>query len=150
MKNILTPVFFVALLFLLTASECKKPKQIIPDNPYGLPNATQTGAGIFACRVNGQNFIAYNDTLIVGGQPKRSYVETIMFQITTNLSQGNIYNINNNTAASSISDFLCSGPVTIIYQFSAIKGVVQIIKLDKSSIIASVKHIFYATFNLNH
>ncbi len=67
MKNIFTPVLFVAFLFLLTASECKKPKQLTPDNPYGLPNATQTGANIFACRLNGQNWISKSSIFNLGG-----------------------------------------------------------------------------------
>jgi hypothetical protein len=39
---------------------CIKTNKIIADNPYGLPNATQTGANIFACRVNDSNWIVPN------------------------------------------------------------------------------------------
>ena len=38
-------------------SSCKKDAPPLPDNPYGLPNATQSGANMFACRINGKNYI---------------------------------------------------------------------------------------------
>lgn len=67
------------LLVTLSFSYCKKDKSPEPDNPYGLPNGTQTGRGIFACRINGVNSIAkpgvfnvhggiHNDTLGVRGK----------------------------------------------------------------------------------
>ena len=45
-------------LMALAVNGCKKSKDPEPDNPYGLPNATQEGKNIFACRVNGENWIA--------------------------------------------------------------------------------------------
>jgi len=46
--------FFLFTLIILTG--CWKRKNTSFDNPYGLPNATQTGANIFACRVDGVNW----------------------------------------------------------------------------------------------
>lgn len=54
-KSILVTLFFTAIF--ATSFKCKK-DIIPPDNPYGLPNATQTGENIFACRVNGENWIS--------------------------------------------------------------------------------------------
>ncbi len=48
-------------------AECHKDKSPTPDNPYGLPDATQTGKGMFACRINGVNAIAKNDIDHIGG-----------------------------------------------------------------------------------
>lgn len=48
MKNLL-----LLLIITLTLSCCSKDD----DNNVTLPPATQTGAGTFACKVNGQNFI---------------------------------------------------------------------------------------------
>lgn len=48
-------LIFLAIFLLI--SSCIKHKTIEPDNPYGLPNATQEGKNIFACRVNGENWI---------------------------------------------------------------------------------------------
>lgn len=50
------------------ANQCKKgtDNYMNDDNPYGLPNATQTGRDIFACRVNGQNWIAKTDIYNLG------------------------------------------------------------------------------------
>lgn len=87
-------LLLLCIAVITTASECKKPKQPAPDNPYGLPNATQTGANIFACRINGQNWIAKNsrsnisgytsnDTLVVSGaNPETtSYMEIFFIRI---------------------------------------------------------------------
>jgi hypothetical protein len=58
--------FLVAGLFIITsANECKKIGPPTTDN--GLPLATQTGANIFACRVNGVNWIAKNSIYNRGG-----------------------------------------------------------------------------------
>jgi len=46
------------LAFVLSLVSCKKASFVLADNPYGLPNATQEGKNIFACRVNGENWIA--------------------------------------------------------------------------------------------
>ena len=52
-------LFAVGIVFsgVFCFSQCRKdnPK---PDNPYGLPNATQWGADVFACLINGQKYIA--------------------------------------------------------------------------------------------
>lgn len=55
------------LLFLCFCfAQCHKDKTPAPDNPYGLPNATQDGHGLFACRINGVNVIAKNDINHIG------------------------------------------------------------------------------------
>ena len=50
-------LFYVLTFLLLAFSNCKKDGSN-SDNPYGLPNATQNGSIVFACRINGQNRIA--------------------------------------------------------------------------------------------
>lgn len=65
MKKIKRTIWLLIATILLTASKCKK-DTVKPDNPYGLPNATQTGAGVFACRINGQSAIAKNRLGIIG------------------------------------------------------------------------------------
>jgi hypothetical protein len=91
--------------------QCKKDKSLTPDNPYGLPNATQSGANTFACRVNNINFIAngkqgyppligaqlVSDTLSVGGAMSRSVTWTLVLQINRGLIQGKAYNLDNIT-----------------------------------------------------
>lgn len=58
----------IVLLFICFCfAQCHKDKTPPSDNPYGLPNATQTGAGVFACRINGVNAIAKNDIYHIGG-----------------------------------------------------------------------------------
>ena len=63
-------LFAVGIVFssVLCFTQCRKhrikPK---PDNPYGLPNATQTGAGVFACLINGQKFVARRNAHISDG-----------------------------------------------------------------------------------
>lgn len=53
MKN-LTHFFLLAILF--STISCKKDKG--PDNPYGLPDATQTGENTFGCLINGEPWVA--------------------------------------------------------------------------------------------
>lgn len=57
-----------ATCFILAFASCKKEKHgPPPDNPYGLPNATTEGKNIFACRVNGQNWISETGIYNMGG-----------------------------------------------------------------------------------
>ena len=63
MKN---TFYYLTLLFLFSFSQCRKNTGTPTDNPYGLPNATQTGANIFACRVSGQLFISNSDFYHMG------------------------------------------------------------------------------------
>jgi len=57
-----------ATCFILAFASCKKEKHgPPPDNPYGLPNATSEGKNIFACRVNGQNWISKTSIYNLGG-----------------------------------------------------------------------------------
>ena len=68
MKNIkLLPTLFLFVTCFCFA-ECHKEKNPPPDNPYGLPNATEDGHGLFACRINGVNTIAKNDIYHQGGR----------------------------------------------------------------------------------
>lgn len=65
MKNTYTFILLLSLFTILTASECKKPKPPATDD--GLLPATQTGANIFACKVNGQNWISKRSSPNLGG-----------------------------------------------------------------------------------
>jgi hypothetical protein len=67
--------YLIVLISILSFFDCKK-DNVKYDNPYGLPNATQTGAGIFAWRLNGENMIAKNGVYSQGG--KYSYDSTIL------------------------------------------------------------------------
>ncbi|MDR0793593.1 MAG: hypothetical protein LBE82_09825 [Chitinophagaceae bacterium] len=67
MKQLRLISFATLLLFIFCFAQCNKNTSPPPDNPYGLPNATQTGAGIFACRINGVNCIAKDDIFHQGG-----------------------------------------------------------------------------------
>ena len=53
LKTIYLPLAFCLLLF--SGMQCKKEKGL---DPNGLPKATQTGAMVFACKVNGVNWIS--------------------------------------------------------------------------------------------
>lgn len=103
-----------SLLFILSVciglTACKKDKpQPTPDNPYGLPNATQTGANIFAYLKNGVPQIVNNSSTTLGGGVRNdtlfvtgeagdyNYFETIGIAITENVLQGNNYPINSQT-----------------------------------------------------
>jgi hypothetical protein len=67
MKKIQIIPLVALLCICFCFAQCHKDKSPVPDNPYGLPNATQRGAGVFACRINGVNHIAPNKTGNQGG-----------------------------------------------------------------------------------
>ncbi len=100
----LLSAFLITTLF--TFNQCKKDKitEPAPDNPYGLPNATQTGANIFACRVNGVSWISKtdiynlgasisNDTLNLGGGGGGLLMNGLGFSIKQ-IQQGQSYLLN--------------------------------------------------------
>ncbi len=53
-------LFLLSALLCLSAS-CHKDDG--PDNPWGLPDATQTGANTFGCLINGEPWVAENNRL---------------------------------------------------------------------------------------
>src|SRR5580693_9529297 len=59
-------LYYLLTLLLFSFSNCKKDGSN-SDNPYGLPNATQKGSMVFACRINGQNRIAGSDIISQNG-----------------------------------------------------------------------------------
>lgn len=61
-----TALLLMLAFTTLTASECKKPKPD-PNSDNGLPPATQTGQGVFACKVNGQPWISERGLRNMGG-----------------------------------------------------------------------------------
>ena len=152
MKKIQT-IPLTALLFLCFCfAECHKNKTPPPDNPYGLPNATQTGANTFACRLNNVNFIAngkqsypllvgaqiISDTLFVGGSKSGNASWTLLLQINRALSQGELYYIDSvNQSIKLIADSSCLGITYNITQKNATSGIIQLTKLDTSKKIVS-------------
>lgn len=60
-----TSVLICLVIVLLQGAGCRKS---VPeaDNGYGLPNATQSGFGVFAFRMNGVNYAANNDLYNLG------------------------------------------------------------------------------------
>lgn len=111
------PLFLIIISTLLLVTSCRKHKNSPPpDNPYGLPNATQTGANLFACRVNGVNWVLQRkssrflgtnflksnnrDTFSFGakGTPD-SIVYYINFVINTHIQEGATYQLNDTTKA---------------------------------------------------
>ena len=59
-------LFYILTFLLLAFSNCKKDGSN-SDNPYGLPNATQKGLRVFACRINGFNRIAGPGSFSING-----------------------------------------------------------------------------------
>lgn len=67
MKTSFLFLLLLGISILTGTVSCKKYQPPKPDNPYGLPDATQSGQDIFACLVNGKPWIAGNiDEAVVG------------------------------------------------------------------------------------
>jgi len=144
-------LFAVGIVFsvVFCLSQCRKdnPK---PDNPYGLPNATQWGAGIFACLINGQKYIAkrrpgYIDgTVIVGDTLYVSAYSTQKFQYTSILiyiknftHETKDYSIDSiNIGVACYSDSTCLGFAGSTTSFSK-TGNIVITKFDTTHRIVS-------------
>ncbi|HEX7847916.1 MAG TPA: DUF6252 family protein [Chitinophagaceae bacterium] len=156
MRKLFTPLSFIALLLLLVSGNCKKEKQPEPDNPYGLPNATQTGENIFACRVNGQKWISdkgvfhnrggvTNDTLATSADRNENGFELIVLIVKGNAAQGASYGFSDTTKA--LAEFrtnnLCGIQTGSVYRYYSLTGSINIAKLDLPNKIIS------GTFNFN-
>lgn len=57
---------FTLLLASIAFAACKKKTESTTD-PNGLPKASQTGAMIFACKIDGANWISNKKTFSIGG-----------------------------------------------------------------------------------
>lgn len=143
------------LLIVIAGFQCKKPKYD-PNSDNGLPPATQTGADIFACRVNGKPWIsergiyalganATKDSLYVFGSfGKTEDFDNLHLALKGNLKQGNSYRLNNVQAnfARVFTNQDCQGNL-LGYQlkFYAIDGNLNLTRLD------TVKKFISGTFN---
>lgn len=144
-------VFVCCLCFV----QCKKNKNTIPpDNPYGLPNATQEGKGIFACRVNGENWIVKNrmytlgggvrnDTLSISGSSGgEDYFHRLTLYISEVIEANRTYVLNNehNNILLSANWTPCQGAMgsNVIREY-ATSGEIRLTKFDSDKkIIAGV------------
>ena len=150
----------IAILILTSFiffSNCKKNKDApTTDNDHGLPNATQTGADIFACRINDQNFISlsgiYNmggkasaDTLFCFGAIKGSdYFENLIVTINGWAAQGKDFQLtqNGNNTIRLSTNRNCKGNLgSNVYNANAISGTCHISAINK------IKNIISGSFN---
>lgn len=99
----------LCIFIVLTGSKCQKDP--MADNSYGLPNATQTGANNFACRVNDSNWISKDyvfslttsyhgsndrDTFwILGPGFGNKTFDYISLRIKSKIQEGGTYRLNN-------------------------------------------------------
>lgn len=148
--------FILSSIFLcLTATQCHK-NASPADNPYGLPNATQTGAGIFACLINGRNFIAHydgtwswaqyaGDSIGVIGSPKLDIFENIGFEVIANPVVVGAYNIDGSvTRGYFAADSTCLGTSFNITSSNATSGTIQLTKIDTvNKIISGTFHCIF-------
>lgn len=152
MKNVFALLAFIISQTLLGCSGCKNSQSPAADNPYGLPNATQTGANIFACRINGQNWISstsilamgagiFNDSLRITGEDGKLFFQRLTINLCQKQQQGSVSNLVDTTKGfiDYLSDSSClsSGSRTAIIETKSISGTVNLIKLDTHNKIVS-------------
>jgi hypothetical protein len=150
MKQLL---YTILIFMLFTNNQCKKDTTPAADNPYGLPNATQTGANMFACRINGVNQVAKNsiytigawmspndDTLNVGGQFSGTYFQSITLgSINKNRTVNQAYSLEDagQTSFYYATDSICNAvPSSVVKVFKA-KGIITYSKIDATNKIVS-------------
>jgi len=141
------------MISILGCSSCKKNTvTVAPDNPYGLPNATQVGGNFLACRINGKNYVAtapytgykitkagFNvDTLGITGTFNLNYLEGISLAIYKYQVANQNYVFDSIIAAAGFaSDSTCLGFSTKYTNSKAINGSVYLTKMDRVNKIVS-------------
>ena len=148
-------LFYVIVLLLFSFSNCKKDNGPKSDNPYGLPNATQSGLGTVACRINGIDFIAKggtysvptgeysSDSTTLGASFGSNYFLIFAVHVKENVQLNVAYQMYNNSNLSFVylSDSSCFGiSSNVINVFTAI-GSIKFSRLD------SVNKIISGTFS---
>lgn len=150
----------ISLAFLLLMcfcfAQCKKNKSPIPDNPYGLPNATQDGAWTMGCLINKKPWIPkdswihafiHGDSLItINGETNGAYGSLI--GVSFYINKGHFKSNEEHTLDSSyhisyVTDSTCLGigGASGITNTSATFGSITITKLD------TIKGIVSGLFN---
>jgi hypothetical protein len=143
---------FILLFIAFVFSQCKK-EPVNPNTDDGLPPATQTGANIFACKVNGQNWISgksspdlgvsiTSDTLAIKGTYHSIGVETIYLLIKENLQQDVAYDVNINNSITYTTTRLCNSGTINFYNYHSNEGQVKLSKLDRTNKIISGTFFF--------
>ena len=165
MKQTLILLIGIAMICILGCSSCKKNTvTVAPDNPYGLPNATQVGGNFLACRINGKNYIAtapytgykttkagFNgDTLgISSAFNSLNYLKGIGFEIYQNQTANQTYIFDSSIAVANFgTDSTCLGFSTQYTNSKAINGSVYLTKMDRINKIVS--GTFSCTFPIPH
>jgi hypothetical protein len=145
-------ILLIPLLIILFGIQCiKHSDNTTPDNPYGLPNATQIGANVFASRVNGENWITgtkltqlgafvSNDTVAVtGSSGDINHYDRLLVRIDGGAVEGKTYMILPGSAVSIMlnTDEDCHGFSSNIPLDTAVSGTIHITKLDRTAKIIS-------------
>ena len=151
MKQTLILLIGIAMISILGCSSCKKNAvTVAPDNPYGLPNATQTGVGMFAYKLNGTNVITYYNLMGTKAEYTNGNLSIIGTLTTQNafyiLSVGLYNNINTNvkyqfdninSASKYQTDSSCLGISNNLITTKTINGSVTLTRFDKTQKIVS-------------
>jgi hypothetical protein len=146
--------YYLLTLFIFSFSDCKKDKGSQPDNTYGLPNATQSGLMMFACRMNGQNVIssvtssqngkiAKDSIWVFSSFGNADYFGMIRFLVYGNAMTHVQYDLSNpmQTEFSYSTDSTCMGISSNITSVNTALGTLTFSKLD------SVKKIISGNFS---
>lgn len=152
MKQMSYMLVLIFATLITSCTSCKKNTEPLPDNPYGLPNATQEGKNFFACRINGNNFIANynihhtvaelkNDNLLVvtgSDRTRNNYFHQLLFSIGRLITSNTTYLYDStNIKMSYYTDSTCQGISSNAILLNAKSGKIQLTRFDKTSKIVS-------------
>lgn len=162
MRKYLLCIPALVLVFLTGISGCKK-QAITPDNPFGLPNATQTGEGVFAFRMNNTNYLAKSDlehlsagiikdtVAVVGGFPYGRFFGRIFIGIVGTAQQNVLYDLSDtlHTYCFFITDSTCQQTVSVTTLKPKL-GEITFSKIDTTNkIISGIFNIKVSVPNCN-
>ncbi len=112
-------IIIISILTVLLFSQCKKNQAKLDD---GLPKATQIGANIFACKVNGENWISKKSSGRLGG----GISNDTFFIYGSNPQTTHYYerfDIRNNHFSNNLSKFMLTDTIISYVLFSTNKPI---------------------------
>ncbi len=143
-------LYYLLTLLLFSFSNCKKDGSN-SDNPYGLPNATQKGLRVFACRINGFNRIAgsgsssiygyvSSDSVQVGGEfGDANYFEDVNIAVLGNVKINFPYSLTDSIQTKFLygTDSTCFGVSPNLTFVDYVFGSVTFTRLDSANRVVS-------------
>jgi hypothetical protein len=147
-KNIF---YYLSCLILFSFTQCNKNSLFKSDNAFGLPNASENGSRVFACRLDGQNRIAIGDIIaqnalvsadsvsVFAAFAAQGYTERIKIAIYGTVQINHAYKVDDTLHCKFLfsSDSTCQGHSTRFTTVFSAYGSIVFTRIDSIAKIVS-------------